>query len=767
MPDVRLGSVVVALSLATLAACGSSRREVVLPEAPDAASISIGEHWKRPPAPAKATEAYARARRFHGLGRTGDAFAALQEALRVDPSYLEAHRLLQDLLVRTTADWWLRRRYEERLSQRPQDADAHYLMGRLEPDPVRQLALFSRALELDPLHPYASFGRAMTLARRGEMQEAVNATRRASAASPWLALPWMWLGGENLKRGEAAVAARFYAAARDRALDDPRAWLGLAQSAEDLGQRESASRSALEALRLAPGDGPVASAAVEMLSAAAVPTQIIAALDVLSAAEKEGASTWLCAALSGRLLVALGRHSDAATAFERASASGAEPAEVARSLRLCRVLAGRYREAVDGALATLPRDAMGKDCLYAPRWARLRKAARGDLASARGLLRLAEAMASVGWLEESRAVLVSARAADPADALVAARAASELAFGAFVQDLGRVARDVRAAGRRGDSLSVNDVLSRVAAASLRRLGRDVTGGAVVRSYPFLGEFAVSAASGGSFETAFGAHGLLCLVGARSGGAAELVLGRIVVLRAGARDSVLGRAVAADECWLESEGLPDDAAGLRRGLAGLTLDRFVVLQLDAIRRSPRAPERDIPFEPRLAATAADLRSLDTPSDVASRIEARVVAEGRLPGAAVDAVRRHELVHVLDAQRMLPVATHPFTVLGLVISNGFDAEATERSLEARAQAASISAAREPRIALASMLSFLPAREGETPHAAAYRRAAQDAVDLIIADPRSFPSIDMRRNVLQQMDQLSDAEVRELGRRLERRF
>jgi hypothetical protein len=78
-----------------------------------------------------------------------------------------------------------------------------------------------------------------------------------------------------------------------------------------------------------------------------------------------------------------------------------------------------------------------------------------------------------------------------------------------------------------------------------------------------------------------------------------------------------------------------------------------------------------------------------------------------------------------------------------------------------------AREPRLALAALFGFLPTHEGETPHAAGYRDAAQIAVDLVVDDPRSFPSIDLSQNVLQQMDRLSDAEVRELGRRLASRL
>jgi tetratricopeptide (TPR) repeat protein len=741
-----------ALVALTASGCAASGRSWLTADVEQTSNVPI-ELWRRPPASDSAIAACAEARRLAGLGRTAEAFAAASGAVDSDPDSIEANRLLQDLAARTTADWWLRDRYERRLRERPRDPDSAYFLARIEPDPDRQLELYTRAVEGDPLHPYATLGRAILLARRGDVRSALTLTRRAAELAPWLSLPWLWLGTESMKRGETVAAVRFFGAARDRAPDDPRGWLGLADAEEAAGQPDRASRSALEALRLAPGDEGNAAAAVDTLARGGVPVDLAAALDVIDAAAQHG-----------RLLLALGRSADAAAALEQAVGAGASPEEVAQPLRLARVLSGRFREAVLEARVTTPPDAFSPTDLYAARWERLRAAAEAGPDGAARCLELAEAMASVGWLSESRAVLVSARAAAPDDSVVAARAAAEDAFSAFVEDLGRIGREARDAARgAGDPPTVEGLLDRISEASQRRLGIDAAAGAVVRSYPLLGEFAVSTVSGGAFETTFGSHGLLCLVGARSGGAAELVLGRLVVVRASSRESVLSQDVTCDECWIESEGLPREAAGLSRGLAGLTLDRLVLLQLDAIRRAPRPPEAGLPYLARPAATPADRRSLDSPSDVAARIEASVAAQRPRSGAALDAVRRHELVHVYDASRLLPLTSHPFAAAAFVISHGFDGTATERALESRAQAFSIVAAREPRIALAALLGFLPARDGETPHAAAYRAAAQVAVDIVIEDPDAFPSIDPAFNVVQQLDALSDEEVRELGRRL----
>jgi len=751
------------LTFAVLLGCGSLHPDSSGAESPSSDVSDLGL-WRRPPVSEAASLRFEEAKRLRGLGRIAEAVESAAAAVDLDPGYLEANRLLQDLLTRTTADWWLRERYERRLREHPNDPDAWYLLARIESDPDRQDDLFSEALSRDPRHPYATLGRAISTARRGDGRAALAQTRRATDAAPWLALPWLWLGGESMKHGDCVGAARFFESARDRAKDDPRAWLGIADAGDELGRRDESVAAALEALRLAPGDESVCVAATEILSREGTGKEFASALETLAKAEKDGASSATCAMLRGRLLLASGRPAEADVAFDAAVAGGVAATEIVVPRRLARVLAGRYREAVACALDATPKAAFARSNLYASRWRRLAAAAERDLEDPRGLLELAEAMASLGWLQESRTVLAAAAAKSPDDAVVAARLRSENAFGAFISDLGRIARETRDGGRDGSSgPSVRDVLARIGDASRARLGGDVSRGAAIHTYPMLGEFAVSAASSSEFETTFGSHGLMCLVGSRNGSPTDLVLGRLAVLRAGSEERVLDRDITCDECWIESEGLPADAAGLHRGLAGLTLDRLVVLQLDSVRRGARPRPSALPFLLRRATTDAERRALDTPSDVGGRIELQIAAEGRLAETALDAVRRHELVHVYDAARLLPVSSHPFEAFAFGLSHGFSGSSMERTLEARAQTISILSAEAPRLALAALLAFLPSKDGDTPHVGGYCAAAQNAVDILIGDPASFPSIDPTANVLQQMDRLSDAEVRELARRL----
>jgi hypothetical protein len=242
---------------------------------------------------------------------------------------------------------------------------------------------------------------------------------------------------------------------------------------------------------------------------------------------------------------------------------------------------------------------------------------------------------------------------------------------------------------------------------------------------------------------------------------------MVLVRSDRREVVLGQELSLDECWIESARLPAGLSGLRSGLAGLTLDRFVLLQLDAVRRVWRGGAVLLPFERRPAGTRAELVALDTPSRVAWRLERRLDKKGLLDAALLDAVRRHELVHVLDARRLLPLHLHPGAALLFSVRTGFDARSGERLLEARAAALCVAECSEPSAALASLTAFLPDRDGGTAHPSAYLEVLERALSILADEPEAYPSLEPGWNLTQQLDRLTDDEIRRLGRRLAEEF
>ncbi len=716
---------------------------------------------------ARAATELGRARHELGSGRPGVAIDILRALVAREPRYLPAHRLLQDLLVESPADWDLRQRYAEPPADAASSADAFYLAARIAPDRARQAALFDEALARDPGHAWALVGRAVMLLRGGDADASEATALRATRIAPELAMPWLFMGSMRLARGELDAAAAAYREGVRRDPGDLRGHLGLVAVLREQSDRSAASAAALAALTLAPGDTVVTTVAGDALVGAGVPARLREALDVLDAAQDaiaRGASSRI---LRARLRLALGDADGALRACDAASGGGAGHADVAFVRRRAAVLGGDYLAAVEGFLATAPAALLAPDNLYAARWRALRGAAARATASRAGedLLVLAAAMVAVGWRAESAIVFARAQAAASPDVRrrAARAAARERAFDRFIDDLALVARALRGAARREEDVAdVGDVLSVIAGASRRRLGLDVTQGATTRAYPFLGEFAVSVASGGAFAREFDARGLLLLIGARRGAGTRLVVGRLALVRAAATAFVDGTEVTFDECWLETRGLPRELAGLGGGLAGLTMDRLVLIQLDAVLRGA-APATDVPFVPRPAATHDERVALDTPSAVGARIEASLASSGRLQERTLAAVRQHELGHVLDAQRMLPLLAPPWRALGLVVRSGFDGAAVESRLEARAAVIALAGGTAPRAALASLVGFLPRTDGATAHVRGYVEVVRAMVSLIASDPSAFPSIRRDRNILQQLDGLTPDEATELGRRL----
>ena len=243
--------------------------------------------------------------------------------------------------------------------------------------------------------------------------------------------------------------------------------------------------------------------------------------------------------------------------------------------------------------------------------------------------------------------------------------------------------------------------------------------------------------------------------------------RITLLAKRGRDELLDGSPFFDECWIETAGLPPELSGLGGGLAGLTIDRFVILQMDTLLRGAAPLISGLRVVPRPATTRADQLALDTPSAVARRIEADLASEGRLSEALLASVRTHELGHVLDAREMLPVLSPPWHGFWLALRHGFDARAVEATLEARAAVTALAESDAPRASLASLLAFLPDTAGGTAHVQGYLEAVRLAVRIVADDPHAFPSVDRRFNIAQQLDRLSAAEARELGRRLLRHF
>jgi len=97
-------------------------------------------------------------------------------------------------------------------------------------------------------------------------------------------------------------------------------------------------------------------------------------------------------------------------------------------------------------------------------------------------------------------------------------------------------------------------------------------------------------------------------------------------------------------------------------------------------------------------------------------------------------------------------------------GFSAQRAEEWLEMRAECRALARADNPWLVLASCASQLGGSQPTlTPHAGGYRDLLARLIEAIDDDPEAFPSLARDHVLVQQLDRLTEAELREAARRV----
>ena len=256
-------------------------------------------------------------------------------------------------------------------------------------------------------------------------------------------------------------------------------------------------------------------------------------------------------------------------------------------------------------------------------------------------------------------------------------------------------------------------------------------------------------------------GLLLVLGQRSGGPPEAMLAELVKREPRARARVRGVEVEREVAWIGTRHLSGYQEWAGGGdLAGLALQGMVLVDLRAIarwegeierRRARLSPRREeILAEPALDDPST--KAVDDPAGVEDRLY--LVGPLDLKGE----VLKHEEAHLVDADRHLPVLSHPLRNFELALKGGFDASEILALLERNAQLAAIAEGPAPRAALATCCAALSRGD---PHGVGYGAIVEALVEEIAASPDRYPAIDTSRVIVQQLHRLSDAEIRGLAR------
>jgi hypothetical protein len=234
-------------------------------------------------------------------------------------------------------------------------------------------------------------------------------------------------------------------------------------------------------------------------------------------------------------------------------------------------------------------------------------------------------------------------------------------------------------------------------------------------------------------------------------------------------------------------LPSYREFLGDGIGGFALDRTAVVNLSSVlswaRAASRGYARWAPAPEALfsdaipaARSSGERTSLDFPLCVDAKLE--FLAMRDLPGGGrpsegsgldlrpfFDAIERHEVAHLFDAQRFLPVARNPFRALSLLVGSGFSAENVEAILEGNAELAALVHGSSPRLVLSQMAGFTGEREGASAHAKGYAEVIRQMVAFVFAESGRFPEIDLSLPILPQLFRLSDERLRDIGSRVAR--
>lgn len=713
-----------------------------------AAACAAPAPWTRP---AASEEVLALARAAENLlqeERIGEALAASRAAVALGPGTPEALRVLQSARLAAGDDGGVLGEARAAVAADPDDPVALYLLARVEVDGGRSERLLRRALRRAPGFEWARLGLAQVLLARGDRGGAAGELARAASVSP--SNPWTSFIGAQVASA-ASDPDRVLGGLREAVERDPtwsRGHEALARHLLRVPGEEPGARESLErAFDLAPRSRAVAAAWRAALDRGATPEELERAAAAVDRAEGSGPLTPQARRLRGAAALLAGDPERGLEDLRAAVRSGEDRTASLDDLRLALFTLGRFAEALAAEEAATP-EGLLRDPRSETDTRRLLLQRAVLEATARPgdpevLGRLGHLCRRSGWLREAALLAARRFALDPENREAREEAAETARTLRFLEELRRTwkgAYHEYAGGGKGEDL--DRALRSMAALSRRILGRDVTEGIAVRSFPLLGEMAETVRATGPCREWFDDHGLALMVGRALGQPVEARLLRVVSIRRDAPFESLGRRFRATLVTGEGLLVPTRREAGGAVLGGATVGDLVFLDLEGVALWSGAAHRSrtdpgvrevleaVPGVPPglLGEEHADLRF---PGRVGDRVALAVEAwddPRRALADFLDAAAAHELAHAADAARYLPVTAHPLEGLRLLLRGRLSSEGVASVLEGDAEIAALATSREPRASLATLTSFLPVRDAGAPHGRGYWEALEDLFEVL---------------------------------------
>jgi hypothetical protein len=697
-------------------------------------------------------------------GETAAALAVVADVLAEAPAHVDAHRLRQDALRQRGRLGLLLAEAEQRLERTPDDAAAHYLMGRVAADDAAKRRCFERATRLAPQSLWGWLGTAFVL-RATDPARALRLYERLYDLS-----------------GRHETVAVSYAAALRAARQDDRAIevyetlrasaptrgigeLGLAESWFGSDTRVRAWEPPLaKALELRPFDPGVRSL-VQRAAARWGEADLQQMLDILR--RDADRLRQFCRDEGVHVLASLfAQAGDPFAARGVLAEHGEREPMQAAARRLARQLLLRTGD-LRGFLAALraahPIDLLADETnKVRGLWVTILQgpwmAAADPLAEPAAAAALVHALLQAGLLEEADTVGTMALLRHDLPALRAHRdeARREVAFQRAVRRV--VYHGYAVADGSGRDLEAT--LEEIRRISIEFLGTDVVGAPRLFKVPFVGTLVDPFAPGlGAHFARYNRH---LVLGQRSGGPVEAMLLTRLSVRDLPQEGPLPLAGPCQEVIGEDRAIRPLSGVLGGDLAGVALLNHYVIDLDAVfewaaglrerRRIVRADGDALLRDP----LPSGRDELD-PAGVDWRLTAlSPVQDSELDAAVLDMVRWHERAHLVDSFHFLPVESNFWRVLGLILRNGLRPSAVEADLEGRAETAALALSPHTELVLAHVAVFLASDSEGSPHARGFRGLARRLIAELRASGAAAPQAS-------HWGGLDPAQVRAIARRL----
>lgn len=716
-----------------------------------------------------------------------DRAAGLERVIEQYPEFVEAHRHLQNLHMIDNRFGYLVERYRKLHESHPENPFYTYLYGRLFTNPDRQRDLFQSATEKDPSFFWAYNGLGYAHINAGDLAQSEEVYKKAIQSGIPQVEPYRGLVSAYMAGGRDEEAEKLLAIAQERFPDAMPLHL---LKCRLLAKMENTGAALKAMIEIPPELEPGADFFVLMLNfldsgATDYDAKRVLfrfgplALDPIH----HGGPVDL---VLGACCRKLGNLAGAEDHFIRVSEKYPDNIRARRELRCLYTVTFRMREAFAIEVMDFPDEWLEGSILEEAMPGMIELADRIGSAPDRSAvhdegIELASRLVRCGWLDEAIHLLYMFKEGRTKFGNKALHLLDELYrhrhFEVSLREyFTKQYQDFR---QTGTNSGWEEVLKQLSLMSKRILGEDIFENAPVMDYSPAGKLLDPRARNGTGPAAyFRKYNRFFLLGQKMGGPVEACLLDICNYMPDQKALIADSELNYDYILCENLRVPSLVEAEGGGIVGAALSSFIFINLDLIRQKVYSCARvHDAFETREAmllddpapSARNDTELLDVRETWGVTRRLKYLSYKRNGSGAnaaaymakrTQAVLCHELQHIADARRFLPIMHHLFWKLYRFAMLGFSPFKIEAWLEERAQMYALTCAEDPQAILSEITEYLGGAEFRSPYRRGYTFIMEKFVAYIHDHQERFPNLDFSKNLLHQVHKLSCEEIRTVG-------